>query len=67
MMKRIMRMLSAALGVILSISMLLSALPITAFATEVGTGNDGGEMPTGDVAAFEATGDGGESLENLRC
>lgn len=61
MMKRIMRMLSAALGVILSISMLLSALPITAFATEVGTGNDGGEMPTGDVAAFEATGDGTEA------
>jgi len=54
-------MLSAALGVILSISMLLSALPITAFATEVGAGNDGEEMPTGDVAAFEATGDGTEA------
>lgn len=61
MMKRITRMLSAALGVILSISMLISTLPITAFATEVGAGNGGGEMPTGDVAAFEATGDGTEA------
>lgn len=61
-MKRVQRIVSAALAVILSMSMAATALPITAYADETGddTSTDA-TMPTGDIAAFEASGDGTES------